>query len=225
MTAVGSRRKDRPGLLATCRADVAAMAEVKGADPSSVVGLADVLMLPGTWAVILFRVAQALHRRGLRPLSRLVYFVNAVLFSVDLAPSADVGPGLTLPHPFGVAIGGGLEVDGVLTEVRIGRKARLMGGVRIGGGGFEDRSRDGLPELGDDVWMMDGAKVFGRVRIGDRTVVAVSSIVTQDLPDGVVAIGTPARVMKRRDPDGDGTDVVDAPPPPVDASSVNGARS
>jgi serine O-acetyltransferase len=164
------------------------MAELKKARWPSVTGLVDILLLPGTWAVLLFRISGALHRAGVRPLSRLVYFLNCVLFGADLAPSAVVGPGLALPHPVGVAF----------SPVHIGRRARLMGGVRLGGGGYDDPTRDGLPTLGDDCYVFDGAKVFGSVNIGDRVVVGTNSVVSRDIPSDVIVVGNPARVVKHR---------------------------
>jgi serine O-acetyltransferase len=176
------------------RGDLASMAELKQARWPSLAGLVDILMLPGTWAVLLFRVAGALHRAGLRPVSRLVYFLNCVVFGADLAPSAEIGPGLALPHPVGVAF----------SPVKIGCRARLMGGVRLGGGGFDDTTRDGLPTLGDDCYVFDGAKIFGPVMIGDRVVVGTNSVVSRDVPSDVIVLGNPARVVKHREPNDSG---------------------
>lgn len=178
--------------VASCLADLASMAELKKVKFPSLSGAIDVLMLPGTWAVLLFRVSNLLHKRRLRPLSRLIFFANLVLFGVDLAPSAQVGPGLALPHPVGVAFSG----------VRIGRRARLMGGVRLGGGGYEQGSRDGLPVIGDEVWIFDGAKVFGSVSVGDRAVIGTNSVVTRDIPGNSIALGSPARVVRYREDNG-----------------------
>jgi serine O-acetyltransferase len=179
-----------PGFLDLVRADLASMADLKKARWPSASGLVDILMLPGTWAVLLFRVSGALHRLGLRPFSRLVYFLNCVLFGADLAPSAEVGPGLALPHPVGVAFSG----------VRLGSRVRVMGGARLGGGGYDDLERDGLPTIGDDCYIFDGAKVFGNVTVGDRVVVGTNSVVSRDIPSDVIVIGNPARVVKHRDP-------------------------
>ena len=38
--------------------------------------------------------------------------------------------------------------------------------------------------------------VTGGVTIGDRTVIGANSVVTKDLPAGVVAAGAPAKVIK-----------------------------
>jgi len=89
------------------------------------------------------------------------------------------------------------------SPVRIGQRARLMGGVRLGGGGYDDLSRDGLPTIGDDCYIFDGAKVFGRVTIGDRVVVGTNSVVSRDIASDMIVVGNPARVVKRRDTTGD----------------------
>jgi serine O-acetyltransferase len=165
------------------------MAELKGARYPSCAGLLDVLSLPGTWAGLLARVATSLHNRGLRPLSRLVYFANCVTFGCEIQPGARIGPGLAIAHPIGVSIASG---------ARLGRDLRLMGGVKIGGNASEDPAHDGHPVVGDQCWFMDGAKAFGPISIGDRTVIATSSVATRDLPSDVWAGGVPARVLRAR---------------------------
>jgi acetyltransferase-like isoleucine patch superfamily enzyme len=58
--------------------------------------------------------------------------------------------------------------------------------------------------LGDDVWLGAGAKVLDGVRIGSHVAVGAGAVVTSDLPDGVVAVGVPARVVRRRGQDAPG---------------------
>jgi maltose O-acetyltransferase len=51
--------------------------------------------------------------------------------------------------------------------------------------------------LGDNVWLGGGVIVCPGVTIGDDTVVGAGAVVTRDLPSGVVAVGSPARVLRR----------------------------
>jgi maltose O-acetyltransferase len=51
-------------------------------------------------------------------------------------------------------------------------------------------------EIGSDVWVGGGAIICPGVRIGSRTVVGAGSIVTRDIPDGVLALGNPCRVVR-----------------------------
>lgn len=50
--------------------------------------------------------------------------------------------------------------------------------------------------VGDNVWLGGGVTVCPGVTIGDDTVVGAGAVVTRDLPAGVVAVGTPARVLR-----------------------------
>ena len=51
--------------------------------------------------------------------------------------------------------------------------------------------------LGDNVWLGGGVIVLPGVTIGDNTVVGAGSVVTKDLPANVVAVGNPARIIKK----------------------------
>src|SRR4051812_21140377 len=50
--------------------------------------------------------------------------------------------------------------------------------------------------IGDNVWLGGGVIVCPGVTIGDNTVVGAGSVVTRDLPPNVVALGSPARVVR-----------------------------
>ncbi|WP_073422311.1 sugar O-acetyltransferase [Geodermatophilus nigrescens] len=50
--------------------------------------------------------------------------------------------------------------------------------------------------IGDNVWLGGGVVVLPGVTIGADTVVGAGSVVTRDLPAGVVAVGNPARVVR-----------------------------
>jgi maltose O-acetyltransferase len=48
----------------------------------------------------------------------------------------------------------------------------------------------------DDVWLGGGAIVCPGVTIGARAVLGAGSVVTKDIPPGVVAVGNPCRVLR-----------------------------
>lgn len=50
--------------------------------------------------------------------------------------------------------------------------------------------------IGNNVWIGAGAVILPGVTIGDDSVIGAGSIVTKDIPSGVVAVGNPCRVLR-----------------------------
>jgi acetyltransferase-like isoleucine patch superfamily enzyme len=50
--------------------------------------------------------------------------------------------------------------------------------------------------IGDDVWVGFNASILKGVTIGDRSIVAACSVVTHDVPAGVIVAGNPAKVIR-----------------------------
>jgi acetyltransferase-like isoleucine patch superfamily enzyme len=57
----------------------------------------------------------------------------------------------------------------------------------------------GPVRIGDNCWFGTNCVITGGVTIGERTVVGANSVVTRDLPAGVVAAGAPAKVIREID--------------------------
>jgi acetyltransferase-like isoleucine patch superfamily enzyme len=55
-------------------------------------------------------------------------------------------------------------------------------------------------DIGPDVWFGAGCSVLPGVHIGQGCIVGARAVVARDLPDYVVAVGVPARVIKVRPP-------------------------
>lgn len=50
--------------------------------------------------------------------------------------------------------------------------------------------------VGNNVWIGAGAVVLAGVTIGDNSVIGAGSVVTKDIPDNVVAVGVPCKVLR-----------------------------
>ena len=50
--------------------------------------------------------------------------------------------------------------------------------------------------IGSNCWFGVDCVVTGGVQIGDRCVIGANSVVTKDLPRGVIAAGVPAKVIR-----------------------------
>ena len=55
-------------------------------------------------------------------------------------------------------------------------------------------------EIGDNVWLGMNTVVLPGVRIGSNVAVGANSVVSRDLPDNVIAAGSPCRVLKAKPP-------------------------
>ncbi len=55
--------------------------------------------------------------------------------------------------------------------------------------------------IGDNVWIGGGAIICPGVTIGENSVVGAGAVVTRDLPANVVAVGNPAKIIRRLDKD------------------------
>jgi len=89
-------------------------------------------------------------------------------------------------------------------EVRIGNYVFIAPGVHIYTAthpleaNLRRTQEFGKPvTIGSDVWIGGKAIICPGVTIGDRSVIGAGSVVTKDVPVGVVVAGNPARVIRK----------------------------
>lgn len=51
--------------------------------------------------------------------------------------------------------------------------------------------------IGDNVWVGDNVTILPNVHIGNGCVIGSNSVVTKDIPDNCIAVGIPAKVIKK----------------------------
>jgi serine O-acetyltransferase len=121
-------------------------------------------------------------------MARVVSLVNFVVFGIEIALDCDIGAGLYLPHTQGTVIG----------AWRLGRNVTVYQGVTLGAKEL-DFSFDGSrrPVVEDDVTIGAGAKVLGPVTLRFGSRVGANAVVLEDVPEGALAVGVPARIAGR----------------------------
>ena len=95
--------------------------------------------------------------------------------------------------------------------VRIGKHLHVGRGLTIFSANHDYRSTRMIPYdeidvpgpvvIGDFVWIGANVSIVPGVTIGEGAVVAMSAVVTRDVPPGAVVAGNPARVIGQRDMD------------------------
>ncbi|HEY0279743.1 MAG TPA: DapH/DapD/GlmU-related protein [Solirubrobacterales bacterium] len=115
------------------------------------------------------------------------------------------GPGALVRIGDGVEFSNSVMVKSEGAGVEIGREALIGSFVEIFDSDFHDlhpeRRRGGAPRMapvaiGENVFLGMGVRVLKGVTIGRDSVIGAGSVVVSDIPAGVVAAGSPARVIK-----------------------------
>jgi serine acetyltransferase len=94
--------------------------------------------------------------------------------SIDLEPGCEIGPGLLLPHPFGLMLAAG---------TRIGSDVTLYHNTTYGEAGEETGN---APVLGDGVIVHTNSVVAAGAVLGRGAIVGANSHVTGEVPDRAV---------------------------------------
>lgn len=90
-------------------------------------------------------------------------------------------------------------------QVSIGNNTLIGPNVGIFSGNHttdaEERASGGLiPKpitIGNRVWICGNVSIVPGVNIGDDTIIGAGSVVTHDIPSGVIAAGNPCRVLRK----------------------------
>lgn len=147
-----------------------------------------ILLNPALLAVFFYRSSRFFYLLRLAPISKLIFILSRVMFSVELNYKAKIGPGFMLAHGVGTVIGG---------DVVIGDNVMISQGVTLGTNFSRVRVVDSQertqPIVGNECFILAGAKVVGPVIVADKTIVGANAVVTKDtLPNSVYA-GIPAK--------------------------------
>lgn len=111
--------------------------------------------------------------------------VLTTLHSSEVVYGAKIGPGLHLPHPYGIGIGG---------AVRMGHGVTIGQNVTLG----SDMAGVGQPQVGNNVAILAGAVAVGPIRIGHGAIVGANCVLEEDLVDGGLCAPAKPRIVTRR---------------------------
>lgn len=137
---------------------------------------------PGLIALVHYRIAHRLHKKGFRALARILMGITQWLTNVDIHPACKIGHRVFIDHGHGVVIGETAEV---------GNEVMIYQGVSLGGVSLERTKRH--PTIEDYVIIGAGAKVLGNIIIGAHSKIGANSVVIRPVPPNSTAVGIPAK--------------------------------
>lgn len=146
----------------------------------------------GLWASTQYRFSRWVHYEFHVPILRLALKVFNALWrkvveittGIEIPNRTEIGKGLYIPHAFGIFIH---------QDVKVGDYCNLSQDVSIGIAGRGDKR--GAPELGHRVYVAPGARIIGKIEVGNDVAIGANAVVTKSLPDNAVAVGIPAKVI------------------------------
>lgn len=119
--------------------------------------------------------------------SLLPHIANLMKFrsGAEIYYSADIEPGLNIQHGAGIVIG---------PRHKIGRNFTIYQGVTLGQRYMSSPTE--AIEIGDNVSIFAGAKVFGNVKIGNHVWIGANAVLLENAQSHSVYAGVPARKVR-----------------------------
>src|SRR5262249_31542531 len=130
------------------------------------------------------------------PAYALITAYVRLALDIRLRRSARIGGGLYIGHLGGIS----------LRSCRLGRHCSISQEVRI-----EPGSDWRGPAIGNRVWIGAQARIVGLRRVGDGSTISAAAVLQQDVPENVLCMGKPARVLIRGYDNSAILNVVDVP--------------
>lgn len=151
------------------------------------------LSRPGLWAMAVYRFGRWRYRikpRLLRmPFSflyKLLYILIQMMTGIELPCETTIGRRFRIDHFGDIIISG---------DTVIGDDVVVRNGVTIG---LKHTNERGSPRIGNRVDIGAGAKVLGKITVGDDVAIGANAVVLTDIPSGSLAVGVPAVVKPRK---------------------------
>lgn len=126
-------------------------------------------------SVVLYRFSNFFYKLKLSLISKIIWYVNRVIYNVDIDYRAKIGAGFVIVHGLGIVIGAG---------VTIGRNCKIYQGVTIGGSGLSCIKNDKeiwQPIVGDNVTIYTNAMILGPINISDKTIIKAGRLIKEDI--------------------------------------------
>lgn len=140
-------------------------------------------------AVLFYRLSHYFFLKNLNFLSVLFETFIKWRYASDIRRTAVIGGGLTLPHPYGIVIGG---------DVIIGDSCHIGQHVTIGGNMGKTIHKRSQPIIGNNCFICANSVVVGPIEIGENTIIGAGSVVVSSIPSNVVAAGNPCKIIRQK---------------------------
>ncbi len=133
---------------------------------------------PGFYAIAAFRIANLLHKLGIKLIPRMITEIAHSRTGIDIHPGAQIGHSFCIDHGTGVVIG---------ETTVIGNHVKIYQGVTLGALSVDKADADlkRHPTIEDNVIVYSGATILGGyTTIGKNSVIGGNVWLTKSVPAG-----------------------------------------
>jgi serine O-acetyltransferase len=128
-----------------------------------------------------FRLRKLCRRWHVPLMNRLLRLVQTAFYAIELGNDIELGHGVYFVHTVGTVVGG---------DAKIGEGCVFFGNNTIGAARFK-----GSPVIGAHTVIGAGVRILGSIDVGPYCFLGANAVVVDDIPEGKVAVGMPARVI------------------------------
>jgi serine O-acetyltransferase len=137
-------------------------------------------------AIFFYRIGHFCVRYRIPFIPVLMKLIIRLVYNSALDCRTVIGKGTFLAY-------GGIGVV-IHKRAKIGDSVTISQQVTIGG----RSGKQGLPVIGNHVYLGAGAKILGEITIGDYAVVGANSVVLKDVPAYAIVAGIPAEIIRMK---------------------------
>jgi len=118
------------------------------------------------------------------PIAKFMLRRMSFRFGISIPTATQIDAGFYIGHFSGIIVS---------PHAVIGKNCNISQGVSLGVTNRGDRA--GAPIIGDNVYIGPGAKIIGRINVGNNVAIGANSVITKDIPDNSVVVGVPGKVI------------------------------
>jgi serine O-acetyltransferase len=149
----------------------------------------------GFWVMLVYRFGRWRYGIRLSVIRKVFSLIYKVLFKliqivtgIELPCEVELGKGFVIDHFGGIVISG---------YAKFGDHCRIRNGVVVGLKNLDDVV---APVFGNNVDIGTGAKILGRIKVGNNVQIGANAVVITDIPDNAIAVGVPAQIKLKKPP-------------------------
>lgn len=122
------------------------------------------------------------NSHGYKKLAKIYNRKILYKFNSDIGPGVEIPFSTTFPHLVGIVIGRGVKINENVT---------ILQNVTIGSSlnGSLNGSHKTMPTIDNNVMILAGAVLAGKITIGHHSIIAANAVVTRDVPPNSLVVG------------------------------------